>query len=149
MDSNYYGFQRSGSVNTESLVWAEDPEVLDELSSFVGILPDNYLSVRGSLSTRSPEAAMMCAILEDAVNCFQRQLVSPTRRASRLGQEAEEWFFDDDCRWLFSFVSICNVLGLDPGYIRRGLKRRDQGNDKKASLKNHRSRVGQKNRQAA
>jgi hypothetical protein len=101
MDSNYYGFQRSGSVNTESLVWAEDPEVLDELSSFVGILPDNYLSVRGSLSTRSPEAAMMCAILEDAVNCFQRQLVSPTRRASRLGQEAEEWFFDDDCRWLF------------------------------------------------
>jgi hypothetical protein len=68
----------------------------------------------------------MCAVLEDALDCFHKQFVSRTARAKRLGQEAEEWFFKDDTRWLFSFVSICDVLGLNPDYIRRGLKDRKE-----------------------
>lgn len=37
-------------------------------------------------------------------------------------REAERWFFNDDSRWLFSFVSVCDVLGLEPEYIRTKLK---------------------------
>jgi hypothetical protein len=29
----------------------------------------------------------------------------------------------DDSTWLCSFVNICNVLGLDPDYLRTGLRR--------------------------
>jgi hypothetical protein len=68
----------------------------------------------------------MCAVLEDALHCFHKQFVSRTARAQRLGQEAKEWFFADESGWLFSFVSICDVLGLHPDCIRCGLKRRNE-----------------------
>ncbi len=63
----------------------------------------------------------MCAVLEDALLCFQRQF-EIERRDILAAQEAEEWFFSDDSHWLFSFVSICTVLGLEPEVIRKGLK---------------------------
>jgi len=65
----------------------------------------------------------MRAVLEDAVNCFQKQSAKSGRHAQRLAREAEEWLFSDDPHWPFSFVNICAVLGLDPGYVRLGLKR--------------------------
>jgi hypothetical protein len=64
----------------------------------------------------------MRAILEDAIECFQKQFVKEGQRTRRLGREAEEWIFADDYRWPFSFVNICAVLGLDAAYIRRGLE---------------------------
>jgi hypothetical protein len=69
------------------------------------------------------EVALMGAVLQDAINCFQRSAVSDKRRAQRLAREAEEWFFAKENGYVFSFVNICAVLGLDPGYIRLGLKR--------------------------
>jgi hypothetical protein len=86
------------------------------------VLPEQFF-LRASLATVSPEAALMCAVLENAVECFQKQFVSATRRAKRLGEEAEEWLFSDDRGWTFSFLSICTALDLGPAYIRRGLKR--------------------------
>jgi hypothetical protein len=35
----------------------------------------------------------------------------------RRAREAERWFFSDAPHWLFSFVSVCDVLGLEPNYI--------------------------------
>ena len=78
--------------------------------------PTSACSLRG-------EFALMYAVLEDAFRCFQEQFVSGRQHTQRLAQEAEEWFFSEDRHWPFSFVNICAVLGLDPGYIRLGLKR--------------------------
>ena len=88
-----------------------------------GPLAEEALYGRASHAARQPEAALMCAILEDAVESFQEQFVSATRRAKRLSEEAEEWLFSDDSHWLFSFLSICDALDLCPQYIRQGLKR--------------------------
>ena len=41
----------------------------------------------------------------------------------KLFREAEEWIMRDDPSWLCSFVNICHVLGLDPDYVRTGLRR--------------------------
>jgi hypothetical protein len=72
----------------------------------------------------SGEVALMRAVLEDAFRCLQQnRTATAKRRAQRLAREAEGWFFSDDTRWPFSFVNICAVLGLDPEYIRLGLKR--------------------------
>ncbi|MGH7965892.1 MAG: hypothetical protein ACRERD_29420, partial [Candidatus Binatia bacterium] len=74
--------------------------------------------------TERPEVALMRAVLADALDCFQKQFrPGGEREAQRLAREAEEWFFADDYNSLFSFVHISAVLGLDPEYIRRGLKR--------------------------
>ena len=45
------------------------------------------------------------------------------RRGRRLFREAEEWIMRDDLTWLCSFVNICHVLGVDPDYLREGLRR--------------------------
>lgn len=88
-----------------------------------GMLADEVFNARASLASRHAEAALMCAVLEDAIDCFQKQSSRATRRAKYLGREAEQWFFSDDPNWLFSFLSICSVLELCPQYIRQGLKR--------------------------
>jgi len=75
-----------------------------------------------SLATVCPEAALMCAVLEDAFFCFQKQFEIERSGMQRTAQEAEEWFFSDESYGLFSFVSICTVLGLEPEFIRKGLK---------------------------
>lgn len=72
------------------------------------------------------EIALLYAVLSDAVRCFRQQTGARGRRAQHLMREADEWFFANDYRWPFSFVNICAVLGLDPAYIRLGLKQRPQ-----------------------
>jgi hypothetical protein len=63
----------------------------------------------------------MYAVLEDAFLCFQQQ-VEMERRRIRQARQAEEWFFSDDFHWPFSFMSICDVLGLQPHFIRMKLR---------------------------
>ena len=88
-----------------------------------GPLAEEAIYGRASHAARQPEAALMCAILEDAVESFQNQFLSvATRRAKRLGEEAEDWLFSDDAHWIFSFLVICAALDLSPQYIRQGLK---------------------------
>ena len=38
-----------------------------------------------------------------------------------LFNEAEDWIMEQDNDWMFSFVSICEILRLNPEYVRRGL----------------------------
>ena len=87
------------------------------------ILPEQFYTPPTGADTARGEVALMRAVLEDAVGCFQNQSRKSGRRAQRLAKEAEEWLFADDYHWPFSFVNICAVLGLDPGYVRLGLKR--------------------------
>ena len=65
----------------------------------------------------------MYAVLEDAFLCFQKKFETE-RRFIQRAREAERWFFRDDSRWVFSFVSVCDALGLEPEYIRKKLKHR-------------------------
>lgn len=69
------------------------------------------------LATVCPETALMYAVLEDAFFCFQGEIKQHAR-------QAKEWFFSDDSNSLFSFVSICEVLEVEPEYFRKRLKRR-------------------------
>lgn len=67
------------------------------------------------------EYALVCATLEDAIATYQKYIFGTGRRAKRLFNEVEEWFFMDDWLWPFSFLNICEILELDPESIRRGL----------------------------
>ena len=57
--------------------------------------------------------ALMLAVLEDGITCFQQYFYQPSRTNEKLFLEAEEWISpnDDD---LFSFNNVCETLGLDP-----------------------------------
>jgi|GEM_PF-3127861 hypothetical protein len=57
----------------------------------------------------------MCAVLEDAFECFY------SAKDPMLAAEAKRWFFSDPAPAPFSFVSLCEALGLDAKDIRRRL----------------------------
>ena len=86
------------------------------------VLPEQLHSARAHPSLAEGTVALMRAVLVDAIDCFQNQERKNTVRARTLGQEAERWIFSDEDSWPFSFVNICAVLGLDVGYVRRGLQ---------------------------
>ncbi len=87
------------------------------------VLPEQFYSSPRQHAHVRAEIALIQAVLEDAIECFQKQFGTPRFRDYRIAQEAEQWFFTDDYKWPFSFVNICSVLGIDPEYIRRGLNR--------------------------
>jgi hypothetical protein len=73
---------------------------------------------------RDPERRLMAAILEDAVSCLSMDPRRGTSRQRKQFEEARRWIdCDDDSEWIFSFQNVCEVLGLDPSYLRRGLSK--------------------------
>jgi hypothetical protein len=87
------------------------------------ILPSQFFDRFQVDASLQPEKRLMLAVLEDAVGTFQKYVASSTRRGQRLFAEAEEWFGEPATEWPFGFESICQALGLEPGYIRNGLGR--------------------------
>jgi hypothetical protein len=104
------------------------------------VLPEQFHSSSSNVDTSRGEIALMRAVLENAIDCFQKQGRRSNRRTQRLAQEAEEWFFKDDQQWPFSFLNICNVLGIDTGYLRRGLK---QWKEEHTQIEPHKQRETQ------
>lgn len=64
---------------------------------------------------------LMLAVLEDAVNMYQKYKGKHSRRARRLFKETEEWFRSHDVMWLYTFENICDVLGWDAQAVRKAL----------------------------
>ena len=64
----------------------------------------------------------MRAVLEDALTCVHRQGETARRWVLREAREAEEWLFCNDAYGIFSYVSVCTVLGLEPESIRQELR---------------------------
>lgn len=109
------------------------------------LLPAQYLSTTQRKTYMEPEKRLMLAVLEDAVICFQKCLHSSSPKERLSFEEAEAWILEEDSHWLFSFVNICEALGLDPAYLREGLiewKKREMGVRSKSQLQSVR-RVSQ------
>jgi hypothetical protein len=70
-----------------------------------------------------PEKRLMLAILEDAIHCFQDNVLAQSGKAKTRFDEVQEWIVERDRDWVFSFESICEELGFDPRYVRQGLLR--------------------------
>jgi hypothetical protein len=70
---------------------------------------------------REGEERLMLAVLESAVEDFQKYVLARSTCGKKLFRAAEEWFFDKDSDELFSFSNICETLQLHPDHIRKGL----------------------------
>jgi len=70
---------------------------------------------------RQGEEELMLAVLEDAIECFQLYILAKDKKGKELFRDAEEWILEKDRDWFFSFENICDVLGLNPNFLRRGL----------------------------
>lgn len=68
----------------------------------------------------------MLAVLKDAVACFQKYVATSNPEEKALFHEVEKWILDENNLWLFSFENICELLGFNPVYLRKGLMHRKE-----------------------
>jgi hypothetical protein len=85
------------------------------------LLPSQFFDRLRRSSEYDGERRLMLAVLEDAVDVYRKQLGAQDARGKTLFEDAEAWLEDRDGSWLFSFENICDVLGIEADYVRRGL----------------------------
>ena len=68
-----------------------------------------------------PEKMLMFAILVDAISCFDKLSAAAGMGRRRRWLEAKNWLWSNRQDWPFSYRNVCESLGFDPDYLRRGL----------------------------
>jgi len=69
-----------------------------------------------------PEKALIAAILEDAVHEYCKYSRARGLKDKERFREVEKWIMHRGNDWIFSFDNVCELLGLDPDYVRRGVR---------------------------
>jgi len=87
------------------------------------ILPEQIMAGARQDSYISGEKALMLAILEDGIRCFQEHLRNSRSNPRLLATQAETWIRSVDYEWPFSFNNVCEALGIDPDALRSALLR--------------------------
>src|SRR5215470_169513 len=70
-----------------------------------------------------PENRLMFAVFEDAVSCFQDNVLATDSKRKTMFADAEKWILDADTDGLFSFDNLCGIFEITPQYLRQGLMR--------------------------
>jgi hypothetical protein len=85
---------------------------------------EQFLAVFGRTQS-APEWRLIVAILKDAVDTLDRAQHPRADEVWHLRARADlEWIKQDDDRYVFSFVNICEFLELDHRWLRREILRR-------------------------
>src|SRR5947207_1438531 len=85
------------------------------------LLPSQYFAALQRKGAHEPERRLVTAVLQDAVDCFQKYLHARDRKAHQLYLDADEWISSEDRSWPFSFENLCDLLQINAAYLRRGL----------------------------
>jgi len=87
------------------------------------VLPAQLFPEFAAEGCLSGEKRLMLAVLKDAIDIFLKHGDSTEPRTRRLYLETVEWIRADDGGAPFSFLNVCETLGLSPSCLRRGLAR--------------------------
>ena len=69
----------------------------------------------------SPERELIVAVLEGALADYQRCCSARDKKGIKQFADAKAWILESNSEWIFSFINCCEALGIEPGYLRRGL----------------------------
>jgi hypothetical protein len=87
------------------------------------MLPAQYFAVLRKSAPQGPEYNLVLAMLQDAIECFQKYRCASDPNGRELFEDARAWIFSHDRLWPFSFENICGIVRMDPEYVRSGLSR--------------------------
>ena len=85
------------------------------------LLPAQYAELCRGSEPVQPERRLMLAVLSDAIVLFQTGGSQLVRRHDV--DDAHRWILSDDRRWPYSFVNVCDTLGIAFEPLRRALVR--------------------------
>ena len=80
-----------------------------------------YAAFRGGSAVRG-EKRLMLAVLQDALDCYQKYAFAKDGHGRQLFADADTWVSSEDRDWYFSFENICETLDINPAYLRRGVQ---------------------------
>ena len=86
------------------------------------LLPAQFFAAFRRAGGLERERLLMLAVLEDAIDCYQKFAHSRDPRGLQMFEESREWVSSTDRSWLFSFENICDTLEINAEYVRRGLR---------------------------
>jgi len=117
------GHAHDVGVYSTRLVPIEEESMVDdnEVEATV-ILPVQLTDMQFRGSELQAEKRLQVAVLADAVATLARAASDTTPRGRELFAEVDEWFASDVAAGPFSFMAICDSLGMEPAYVRRGLR---------------------------
>lgn len=104
----------------------QEKETLDEklpgLFEPDTLLPIQYFEAMRRKHLLEGEKRLILSVLEDAVECFMKCIDASSSKGQRLFRDADEWIALEDKHWVFSFDNVCDMLDINPEYMRRGLR---------------------------
>jgi len=62
---------------------------------------------------------LLLAVLEDAIDTYASHLQA--NKYNKEFYQAYNWLISNDQKFIFSFVTICHILDLDPDCLRKGI----------------------------
>jgi len=104
----------------------EEPTMADRFVNLFEpdtLLPAQYFAAFAREGGLVRERRLMLAILQDAVECYQKYALARDPRGRMLFEDAFEWIESREREWPFAYENICEVLSLNAEYIRRGLSK--------------------------
>jgi hypothetical protein len=97
----------------------------DDLPSIfqgIGILPTQYGAMCRRKLPSQGERKLLFAVLEDAVRCYLKNRDGDAaRRKDPDFIEASKWLSSDEEIGPFSFVRVCDALGINADRLRAGI----------------------------
>ena len=85
------------------------------------LLPIQYFAALKRKRFSCGEHRLLVAIMQDAIECFQKHLHARDSKRRQLYIEAEAWVNAEEDDGTFSFDNVCDLLGMNPDYLRQGL----------------------------
>ena len=119
--------EATGSLRADQGGKMPEKETLDEklpgLFEPDTLLPIQYFEAMRKKHLLEGEKRLILSVLEDAIECFMKCIDAATHKGQRLFRDADEWISHEDKRWVFSFDNVCDMLDINPEYMRVGLRR--------------------------
>ncbi len=115
--------------------------VTSHMSVPEALLPEQYFERLVGSVREMPEKRLMAAVLLDA-------LVQLQREGSTGAAEVRAWIARRAIGDVFSFENVCDALGINPGYLARGLEACPRIVPRRVRLARRRLTVGGRRRSA-
>jgi hypothetical protein len=119
--------EETGKARTDQGGKMQEKETLDEklpgLFEPDTLLPIQYFEAMRRKHLLEGEKRLILSVLEDAIECYMKCIEAATSKGQRLFRDADEWINHEDKRWVFSFDNVCDMLDINPEYMRLGLRK--------------------------
>ena len=85
------------------------------------VTPDQFAGLLRRRSWQDGERRLMAAVLQDGIETFHKYAFAEDETGRELFEEARRWVDHPNDHSLFAFTTVCDVLGIEPDYLREGL----------------------------